>query len=191
MEFGIRSKLYVSFGALVLLSGVAAEYSIFSLGDVGSHIRTMVELSEKNARAELINNDLEAIQRAAARYRSYADEESIAQWTAKEYKVTSLLKGDLAVRLSEDRERFDNRLLNILSSLKPAKSRFAALGISINASRAKLSDAGDDVAMKSSKLAMILRASDASLQREASEFEGSALTIAKTNLRYILALEQG
>jgi hypothetical protein len=111
----------VSFGVLVLLSGVAAEYSISAFANVGSHIGKMVELSANNTRAETINSDLEAIQRAAARYRSYADEESIAQWTAKEYKVTSLLKDDLAASLSEDRQRLDNRLLSILSTLKPSK----------------------------------------------------------------------
>ena len=127
MEFGIRSKLYASFGALVLFSGVAAEYSIFCLGDVGSHIGKMVELSENNARAEVINSDLETIQRAAAHYNSDANEQAIAQWTAKEYKVTSSLKGDLAARLSEDRERVDNRLLNILSSLKPSQESFRSV----------------------------------------------------------------
>lgn len=58
MEFGIRSKLYMSFGALVLFSGVAADYSISSLSNAGSHIGNMVELSENNSGAEPINSIL-------------------------------------------------------------------------------------------------------------------------------------
>ncbi len=52
MAFGTRSKLYASFGALVLFSGAAAEYAIFCLGDVRSHLGKMVELLQSHVRAE-------------------------------------------------------------------------------------------------------------------------------------------
>ena len=185
MEFGIRAKLYVSLGVLVLLSAIAAEFSILSLGNVGSHIQTMVEISEKRKHAEEININIEVIQKAAARYHLYADEDSIVRWTAKDFYTTSLLKADLAADITEHRVRSYNRLLNILSELKSSKNRLAALGGSMITSRAKLSDASAQIAAKSSELATVLRSSDnQTLQQAASELESAATAIGRTNWQF-------
>ncbi len=113
----------------------------------------------------------------------------IAHWTAKDYKLTSFLEGDLTSARSESRRQVDRRLLNILSGLKPSKSQFSALGVSINAGRGKLSDSADDIDRKCSKLATILRASNnTSLEHAASELESAVSTI--TNSRFIATLDQ-
>jgi PAS domain S-box-containing protein len=191
MEFGIRAKLYVSLGVLVLLSGVAAEYSILSLGDVGAHIRMMAELSENNRRAERISSNIETIKKAAARYHLLADEESIVSWTARDFYTKSLVKADLAANISEDRARLDYRLISILSNLKSNRNRLAALGGSMHTSRAKLADVSAQIAAKSSEIVSLLRSLDnGASQQAASELENAVSTIGKTNWRFDPPLSQ-
>jgi Four helix bundle sensory module for signal transduction len=103
LNFRIRGRLYLGFGALLLFCAALAGFAVLQLTEIRHQVGLM-SLQSKNAiRVGEITTELQAVRRAILRYTFDQDEASAAESEKRLAKISGLLEHAIGTTKSDER----------------------------------------------------------------------------------------
>jgi methyl-accepting chemotaxis protein len=180
----VRTRIFIGFGALIMLSLALAGFGIYQLSGVGKDARAMSSLAANLARVTEATGRLEAIRRAETRMR--LDGADFQDAKDSEATVRSLLTAAGQATLSEERRRTYASVLGVLSTHDEVLQRFAELTKTATDRRADLFTGGDALTAASNRLVETAHAaSDPAISEAAANVNAAVLLVRVANWRFM------
>ncbi|MDR3536042.1 MAG: HAMP domain-containing methyl-accepting chemotaxis protein [Acetobacteraceae bacterium] len=190
-RMGLRTRIYVGFGMLIVLGLGMAAFGAFGLSGVTDAIGTMGILSTNVVRVEETDRLLEVIRRAQNRYRIDADKSSLADITDAETHIAALMTEATHAVLSEERRKLYAGVTIAMRAFAPARERFIAAYDTGFAERAKLVTGGDVLTAATGRLVEAVRAGDNEAAGTAADrVETTTLLTRVANWRFLATLDR-
>ena len=186
MKFGIRSRLYGGFTALVLLAGALGVFSNLQLSrlDERGAIKAQIERSARNLYT--FNGLTERFIAQSNEYRSNPTDQAV---TGMQTSLTAMLAlaNDLSnAALSEERRALYRQLQTQSADLMAQMPTLIDFGVRIRENKAGVFTRGDDLTKAAATLATQIRAGDDdSVLAPAAEVERTILLFRVMNWRFL------
>jgi methyl-accepting chemotaxis protein len=188
-RFKIGTRIWIGFGALIILSVSLAGFGVYKLSDVGTETGTMTFLMGRAMRVMDATHRLEAVRRAETRMR--IDGADYKDATDNATLVREELTEALRVSQSEQRRRNYASLLDVLTSHDADLTRFAQYTKTWTDRRAALFTGGDALAAASNRLVAAARAANnPALSEAASSVNAAVLLVRIANWRFMATSDQ-
>ena len=182
----IKSRLYLGFGVIVLLSLGLSVFSGWQLTGVGTDVETMGALSNGAIRAREISQEIQAARRDLLQYVLDGDQASLQDSADRETKAMELLKQSATAAASlPDRIAAYNRLLNSVQTLAVKREALGKAVIRKNSGRGVLSSGGNNLILVSRQLVDATReGADLAVARSAMDVEAAVLEATAANWKF-------
>ncbi len=188
----VRTRIYLGFAALVVLSLGIAIFGVMQLSGVGSNVGTMNALAGNTGRVLTLTRQFEAIRRAETRYMFEATEASMKEARDNASQADKLLTDSAAATLSEERRKTYHAVQDALRAQGANLDKFRDLSATWVAERAKLFSGGDALTAATDKLVTAARASNNEAAGNAADaLERSVLLVRIANWRFMATEDKG
>jgi methyl-accepting chemotaxis protein len=186
LRLKVRTRIFVGFGLLVILSAALAGFSLMQLTAVDEQIGKMNAVAANSARVLQSAHGLETMRRGALRYRFDQDQASLADLREARGLIEHLLTDALKVTFSDERMLLYQGVLNNLRDYDAELVRFLDLTGTMTTERAKLFAGGDKLTAATTQLIIAGRdSSDVALIRAADAVESTVLLVRVANWRFL------
>jgi methyl-accepting chemotaxis protein len=186
LRLKVRTRIFVGFGLLVILSAALAGFSLMQLRAVGEQISKMNALAANTARVLQSAHGLETMRRGAIRYRFDQAEAALADLREARARIEHLLTDAQTVTLSQDRLRLYHDVLSDLRNYDTELGHFLDLSRTMASERAKLFAGGDQLTASTTRLMTATEGSDdPGLIQAASGVESAVLLVRVANWRFL------
>jgi len=156
----IRTRIYGGYGIIVALGVGALGFGVYQLGGIATQVQTFDAVSGNVSRVLTASAGLEAIRRAASRYRSDGDIAALTEVHDRETQVRTLLAEAAQMTISAERRRTysgvneaiktHNGLINAIEQsvkvLLTERSKLSQVGAELTTAATRLVDATDATA---------------------------------------------
>ena len=182
----VRTRIYLGFAVLVVLSLGIAAFGVYQLSGVGPNVGTMDVLAANTQRLLTITRQLEAMRRAETRYLIDAPEASMKEARDSASTANALLTDAIKIGLSEERLKAYHAVQDTLRAHLTNLDQFGQLSTTWVAERAKLFTGGDALTAATDKLVAAARATnDENAGNAADHVERAILLVRVANWRFI------
>ncbi len=186
LRLQVRTRIFVGFGLLVILSAALAGFSLMQLTAVDEQIGKMNAVAANTVRVLQSAHALETMRRGAIRYRFDQDQASLADLREARGLIEHLLTDALKVTFSDERMLLYQGVLNNLRDYDAELARFLHLTGTMTTERAKLFAGGDKLTAATTQLIIAGRgSSDVALIRAADAVESAVLLVRVANWRFL------
>jgi methyl-accepting chemotaxis protein len=146
LNFRIRGRLYLGFGALLLFCAALAGFAVLQLTEIRHQVGLM-SLQSKNAiRVGEITTELQAVRRAILRYTFDQDEASAAESEKRLAKISGLLEDAIGTTKSDERRAAYKEVEKDVIELKTRRAASVDVIRQYQSGRAELFTEGDQMA---------------------------------------------
>ena len=185
-DMKIRSKIYLGFGALIVIAGGIAGVSEVQLNTVHGDVRRLNVLSESMQQALKVNTAVETMRRAQIRYRFDSDKAQLTAFAAARDEALALLDTAAKAALSEERRQTYMRGGTEIRLIDTAmKETVEALDLSAS-QRQSLFRTGDALTVATTRVLEAAEAGHDAAQLDVAErMERALLTVRVANWRYL------
>lgn len=185
-DYKIRFRIYVGFGALVVIAAVVALFGFYELSDIGGQLDNYVSISGNTSRNLQVQFLAEQMRRDALQYKMNQDDSAIDEFGANQATATQLLAAAAKATISAERRRLYGDASATIAASTADFGKLVKIGEKISEARAKLFTVGDDVTAATNKLVAAARAqSDVSVRAQAATVESSVLLVRVANWRFL------
>jgi methyl-accepting chemotaxis protein len=188
----VRTRIYLGFTALIVLSLGIAGFGVYQLSGIGGHVRTMDVLAGVTQRVLSVTRNLEAIRSAETNYLSDAPDASMQEARANAQQANAHLAEAVRVAISQERANIYRSVQDALKAHGANLDQLGQLSATWVAERANLFTGGDALTAATDRLVEAARASsDAEARDTADKVERAMLLIRLANLRFITTQDKG
>ena len=188
----VRTRIYLGFTALIVLSLGIAGFGVYQLSGIGGHVRTMDVLAGVTQRVLSVTRNLEAIRSAETNYLIDAPDASMQEARANAQQANAHLAEAVRVAISQERANIYRSVQDALKAHEANLDQLGQLSATWVAERAKLFTGGDALTAATDRLVAAARASsDAEARDTADKVERAMLLIRLANLRFITTQDKG
>jgi methyl-accepting chemotaxis protein len=190
-NFGLRARLYLGFGVLVVLGLGMAGFAMSGLSNVAGSVDSMVATSSNLVRVLEVSRDIEALRRGTARYRVEADPNALKDMKEAEVQVAGLLAEAANETASDQRRKLYNGIGDTLRAAAVERDAFVRLFQTGFAERAKLATAGDVLSAATTRLVVATgqAGADADQSAAAAHVNASVLLVSVASWRFLATLD--
>ena len=182
----VRTRIYLGFAALAVLSLGIALFGAFQFSGVGTNVGRMDALAGNSQRVLRVTRQLEAIRRAETRYLFEPEESTLKEVRDNATGANGLLTDATNATLSEERRRTYRAVQDNLRAHGANLDQFAKLSTDWLANRVKLFSGGDALTAATDKLLAVARASTDQAEGDAADkLERSILLVRIANWRFM------
>ena len=187
----VRTRVYLGFAALLALSLGIALFGVFQFSGVDANVRKMDALAGNISRILTLTRQLATIDLAETRYLSDPDPSLLGSATDVTKRADGLLNEADRVAVSAERRQIYRSVKEALAAHGTNIDRFAQLGSSWNAERAKLFTGGDALTAAAGRLVQAARAAhNPALSDAAAVVESTTLLVRVANWRFMATLDK-
>jgi methyl-accepting chemotaxis protein len=182
----VRTRIYLGFAVLVVLSLGIAAFGVYQLSGVSTNVGKMDLLATNTQRVLTITRQLEAIRRAETRYLFDATEASMKDARDNASAADALLTDAIKVVLTDERRKAYHAVQDTLRAHLTNLDQLGQLSTTWVAERARLFTGGDALTTATDKLVAAARASNKENAGNAAErVERTILLVRVANWRFI------
>src|SRR5262249_8715780 len=124
----ITSRIYLGFGALILIGLGVAGFGSVKLREIGSQVDHMMQVSESGARNLQERRLIETMRRTKQLFKSEGDETAIAEFAKAKSAAIDLLAASAKATLSDERRRLYESVIVQLGEVGESFAKLVALG---------------------------------------------------------------
>jgi methyl-accepting chemotaxis protein len=192
LRFKVRTRIYLGFGILVVLSVAFAAFGFYQFSSVGRNVGAMDALAGNTQRVLTLTRQLETMRRADIRYLFTAEDAAIKEARDAAGRADALLTDAAVATLSEERLRTYHAVQDNLRTNVNDLDQLGKLTTTWLAERAKLFSGGDALTAATDKLAAAARvsANDAAANA-ADQVERAVLLVRIANWRFMATEDKG
>ena len=188
----VRTRIYLGFTALIVLSLGIAGFGVYQLSGIGGHVRTMDVLAGVTQRVLSVTRNLEAIRSAETNYLIDAPDASMQEARANAQQANAHLAEAVRVAISQERANIYRSVQDALKAHGANLDQLGQLSATWVAERANLFTGGDALTAATDRLVEAARASsDAEARDTADKVERAMPLIRLANLRFITTQDKG
>jgi methyl-accepting chemotaxis protein len=185
LDFGLKSRIYGGFGALVVLGLGLALFAGWQLHLIGASVGQMSAISEASKRIVGIGRNIEIMTWAALGLQFQRDAQSVKDGEEAARGALELLDVTLGRTASEERRKVYQEIKAGINALTSKRAALLELGQSVDTARGKLFAVGDELIANADKLLEIARAESArSASVEAADVVSAVLLVRVANWRF-------
>jgi methyl-accepting chemotaxis protein len=188
MGFGrlkVRTRIFVGFGLLVVLSLALAGTTLLQLDGISAQMRQMNGLDATVAQVMEANHALETIRRGISRYRIDRDAQSLQDLREAYGRVDRLLAQADTNTTSDARRQIFSEVIGSLHAYDAKLSQFLDVLKSTDSNQAALAAAGEELAARTNRLLGAVRATnDPALIEAASNADAAVLAARVAHFRF-------
>ncbi len=187
----VRTRIYLGFAALVVLSIGIAILGVMQLSGVGLNVGKMDALAGNTRRVLSVAHQLEAMRRAETRYLFEAPEASLKETRTNAGAADKLLTEAATATLSEERRKAYRAVQDTLRTHIANLDKFVGLGATWTSERAKLFTGGDALTANTNHVIEAARGShDQAMSDDAASVEATVLLVRVANWRFLATLDK-
>jgi hypothetical protein len=142
----IKARIYLGFGALIVIGLIVAGFGAWQLTSVGKRVDNLSSISENASRNLQVSVLAQKARRLSLRYKTLWDDSVVKDFVDTQKQATELLAAAAQATLSENRRRLYNETSATFAAASQTFDKMVQLGAKIQADRAKLFSGGDQVA---------------------------------------------
>ncbi len=190
MKIGIRQRLYVGFGLLVLIAACISGYSLYQQGSINDRYVQRGQL-ERIARTIFTVNSLAArLTGEAEQYRLAPTPERIATLEQARRGLEETAETLIGLASVESRRRLYVEIRDVARSLKGELDRLGAAGVALTQAKERLFGGGDALTRATNTLVAEVRTrASESLLGRAQTVESAVLLVRVANWRFLATLD--
>jgi methyl-accepting chemotaxis protein len=188
-RFGLRSRLYLGFAAVVAIGLGMAGYGMLGLSKITESVGKMEAISSNLVRVHEVARALEVIRRAANRYRIDAPPVALSDMKRAEAQAAEQLVDAAKFTLTEQRRALYNGLSDKLRATTVEREAFVRAQDAGLAERAKLFTGGDMLSAATARLVEASQAADANVVLAAEKVDSAVLLVRVANWRFLATLD--
>jgi methyl-accepting chemotaxis protein len=182
----VRTRIYLGFGAPIVLGLCLAVFGVYELGEVRTEVGKMDALAGNTQRVLTVTRDLEAIRRAQTRYLLDASDDALKDARDNVASSNTLLTAAGQATLSEERRKTYRAIQDSLSTQSANLDVMAKLTATWVAARAALFTGGDALTAATNQLLAAARANhDPAMAEAAASVEATVLLVRVANWRFM------
>ena len=182
----VRTRIFIGFGLLVVLSAALASFTLVQLGAIGTQVGKMNGLESNVARVMQASQYIETVRRAAIRYRFDQNAAQLKDFDTAASGAKRQLTDAGTVTLSEERRRTYRQVIDDLGAYEHIFGQFRELTTTLLAARAKLFTGGDTLTARAGELVAAARAlNNPAVSDVAANVESSLLLVRVANWRFM------
>ena len=182
----VRTRIFVGFGLLVVLSAALATFALVQISAIGTQLGKMQALQANVARVADADRYFEVIRRALTRYMISQDDASATEARQARATVDHLLTDAAAATLSEERRKLYRGVQDAMHASDGVFDAFFADLKTASAERAKLFSGGDALTAATARLVTAARAiNDPVVNEAAGDTESAVLLVRVANWRFM------
>jgi methyl-accepting chemotaxis protein len=190
VQFGIRSRLYVGFGILVVLASALGGFAHYQLGNITSQYDLRGRYEDRARTVYSVNMLSTKLSGAAEQYRLAPSSEQIAPMEQTRRAIEETGEKLSAEAITEDRRKIYVILRDDARAMKPELERLAAAGTNLKDAQAKLFTGGDELTRATAALVTEVRArEDEMLLSRAQSVESAMLLVRVANWRFLATFD--
>ena len=184
----VRTRIFVGFGLLVVLSAGLAIFTLVQLGAIGTQVGRLPVLQANLARVMDTAHGLETMRRAITRYR--LDRNDLGDLRAARGRIEQLLNEADRASLSEERRRIYRDMIGSLHEYDTDVTAILDLLKTADDTKAKTLADGMALASRTSQMIEAARATnDPAVLEAAGDVEATVLATRTASLRFLATLE--
>ena len=191
-DLRIRSRLYLGFGAIILIGLASAITALLSVEMLGGQIRNEARVSDILTHVLRADTQLEIIRRAQTRIVMLADPDAVSDLRAAEAVARDQLASAIAKSLLPARKAVYVSVVDHLTELKPKTEQLIQLAQTVQAARLRLMARGDALTATADVVMKLARAAGTPDQLTAASNVDRAILLVRVQAWRFLALaDQG
>jgi methyl-accepting chemotaxis protein len=177
-DYRIRTRIYVGFGAVIVLGALVTLFGIWQFSTVGREVDGLVASGAGVARNLEVNRIVEGMRRAALKYKTGGDEGAIKEFTDGAARATSLLQEAAALTASDEQRQIYAAATGQLAESQQEFAKLAAIGTRIKSGRGDLFKGGEALKTAAENLIIKSRSSfDDALISRAQDVQAGELLV--------------
>jgi methyl-accepting chemotaxis protein len=177
-DYRIRTRIYVGFGAVIVLGALVTLFGIWQFSTVGREVDGLVASGAGVARNLEVNRIVEGMRRAALKYKTGGDEGAIKEFTDGAARATSLLQEAAALAASDEQRQIYAAATGQLAEIQQEFAKLAAIGTRIKSDRGDLFKGGEALKTAAENLIIKSRSSfDDALISRAQDVQAGELLV--------------
>ncbi|HEY1934630.1 MAG TPA: methyl-accepting chemotaxis protein [Acetobacteraceae bacterium] len=190
-QLRVRTRIYLGFGALVVLSLGIAVFGVYQLSGIDTSVGKMDALAANTQRVLTVTRLLQAVGQAETQYLADADPAAVKAAKEDAGRVDGLLTESAQATLSEQRRSTYRAAQDALRAHLEKLDQFDRLGATWLAQRATLFTGGDALTAAAGRLVEAARAThDPAMSESAANVEAAVLLVRVANWRFMATLDK-
>jgi methyl-accepting chemotaxis protein len=185
-DYRIRTRIYVGFGAVILLGAIVAGFGVWQFTALGRDVNRLVAAGSDVTRNLEVNRIIEAMRRAALKYKTSGDESAIKDFADGATQASGLL--DLAGKAtaSDEQRPIYEAAVAQAAEIQQEFAKLAEIGKQIKADRGELFKGGEDLRTSGEKLIIKARSTlDDSLIARAQDVQAGELAVRVASWQFL------
>ncbi len=154
-DYRIGTRIHLGFGAVIALGALVTLFGIWQFTALGGQVDRLVASGAGVARNLEVNRIVEAMRRAALKYKTGGGEEAIKEFADSAARATGLLREAAALAAPDEQRQLIAAAIAQLAEIEQDFAKLAAIGNEIKAGRGDLFKSGE--ALKAAAEAMIIK----------------------------------
>jgi methyl-accepting chemotaxis protein len=177
-DYRIRTRIYLGFGAVIVLGALVTLFGIWQFTNVGGEVDRLVASGAGVARNLEVNRIVEALRRAALKYKTGGDESAIKDFADGAARATSLLQEAATLAASDEQRQITAAATGQLAAIQQDFAKLAAIGKQIKTDRGELFKSGEALKTAAENLIIKSRSSfDDTLISRAQDVQAGELLV--------------
>ena len=186
MKFGIRSRLYVGFGSLILLTGGLGFTAQYQLASVTADFGRLARLEEGARNVFTVNGLGQRLSAQALDFQAGLKSERVGEMEQTREAMTALLQRQVEIALSDERRAIYASMRDQSTLLKDDIQRLGRAGQTLAESKAKLFETGNELTRVSGILMAEIRQNGTAAQiGQAANVDSAVLLVRVSNWRFL------
>ena len=177
-NYRIRTRIYVGFGAVILLGAVVAGFGVWQFTALGVGVNRLVTAGADVTRNLEVNRLIEGMRRAALKYKTSGDEGAIKEFTDGAARAGGLLDEAGKAAGSDEQRQIYDAATGQLAEIQQQFTKLADIGKEIKAGHAELFKGGEALRVSAEKLLIKARSTlDDGLVSRAQDVQAGELGV--------------
>jgi methyl-accepting chemotaxis protein len=191
-DYRIRTRIHLGFGAVIVLGALVTVFGIRQFSTVGREVDRLVASGAGVARNLEVNRIVEAMRRAALKYKSGGDEGAIKEFADGTARATSLLQEAATLTASDAQRQIYAAATGQLAEIQQEFTKFAAIGKQIKSDRGDFFKSGEALKAAAENLIIKSRSSfDDTLISRAQDVQAGELLVRVAGWQFLATNDPG
>jgi methyl-accepting chemotaxis protein len=158
-RFRIKSRIYIGFGALIVICAVLAIFGGWKLTTINGQVGKLFAISENAARNLEVSKLAEVMRRASTRFKGMGDESMVKDFDDAQKQAVDVLAAAAKATTSDERRAIYNDVSAKIGEVRQNFEKLVQIAAAMKADRAKLFSGGDTLTAATTKLVEAARTS--------------------------------
>jgi methyl-accepting chemotaxis protein len=185
-NYRIRTRIYVGFGAVILLGAIVAGFGVWQFTALGKNVNQLVTAGSDVNRNLEVTRIIEAMRRAALTYKTSGEDGAIKDFADGAARASGLLDAAGKTTISDEQRPIYEAAVAQAAEIQQEFAKLAEIGKEIKADRGGLYKGGEDLRTSGEKLIIKARSTlDDGLISRAQDVQAAELGVRVASWQFL------